>query len=139
MARELTLKMLYCYESGRNEMPIVINEILGKKKYDPSVKTFAKKLTLLTIEQMASIDEQIKDVVKNWEYDRVSTIDKLILRMGVCELMFFDDIPYEVTINEAVEIAKKFGNEESKRFVNGILDAIVKKEQNKRKNEGSNN
>ncbi|MGB9720968.1 MAG: transcription antitermination factor NusB [bacterium] len=136
LARELALKILYCYDSGRKEIPVIIEENLDKKKYDSSVKKFTKKLVMSTIENLERIDEQIKSVIKNWEYNRISTIDKLILRMGVCELLFFEDIPYEVTINEAIEIAKKFGNEESNKFVNGILDAIVKK---MRKNEGSNN
>jgi len=126
LARELALKILYCYESGRSEIPAILNEILDKKKYHFSMKAFSKKLVMLTIDNMGTIDEQVKGVVQNWQYDRISTIDKLILRLGVCELLFFNDIPYEVTINEAVEMAKKFGSEESQKFVNGILDAVAK-------------
>jgi len=140
LARELALKILYCYESGRSEIPAILNEILDKKKYHFSMKAFSKKLVMLTIDNMGTIDEQVKGVVQNWQYDRISTIDKLILRLGVCELLFFNDIPYEVTINEAVEMAKKFGSEESQKFVNGILDAVAKQvKKTMRKNEGSNN
>lgn len=102
------------------------------------MKNFSRKLVMATIDNIQSIDEQVKSVLQNWKYDRISTIDKLILRLGVCELLFFDDIPYEVTINEAVEMAKKYGNAESQKFVNGVLDAIVKKKRIN-KNESSNN
>ncbi len=139
LARELALKMLYSYESGRTEIDCVLNETLNKKKYRPSVKEFSKQITTLTINNIQRIDEQIKNVVQNWEYNRVATIDKLILRLGVCEFLFFDDIPYEVTINEALELAKKFGTDDSKLFVNGILDAVLKKMTGNRKNESSNN
>ncbi|MGQ9464544.1 MAG: transcription antitermination factor NusB [bacterium] len=128
LARELALKILYCYISGRTEILMILNEFLNKKKYKSTVKAFSRKLVMLTIENMQTIDEQVKSVLQNWNYDRISTIDKLILRLGVCELLFFDDIPYEVTINEAVEMAKKYGTTESQKFVNGVLDAVVKKE-----------
>ncbi|MGQ9533686.1 MAG: transcription antitermination factor NusB [bacterium] len=128
LARELALKILYCYISGRTEIFMILNEFLNKKKYQSTVKAFSRKLVMLTIENMQTIDEQVKSVLQNWNYDRISTIDKLILRLGVCELLFFDDIPYEVTINEAVEMAKKYGTTESQKFVNGVLDAVVKKE-----------
>ncbi|MGQ9664464.1 MAG: transcription antitermination factor NusB [bacterium] len=128
LARELALKILYCYISGRTEILMILNEFLNKKKYQSTVKAFSRKLVMLTIENMQTIDEQVKSVLQNWNYDRISTIDKLILRLSVCELLFFDDIPYEVTINEAVEMAKKYGTTESQKFVNGVLDAVVKKE-----------
>uniref|UniRef100_A0A7C6AGP3 Transcription antitermination protein NusB n=1 Tax=candidate division WOR-3 bacterium TaxID=2052148 RepID=A0A7C6AGP3_UNCW3 len=138
LARELALKMLYCYESGRNEIPVLINEILGKKKYLDSDKNFATALTMLTIENTSKIDDYIKGALQNWEFERIGTIDKLILRMGICEFLFFDDVPIEVSINEAIELAKKFGADESNKFVNGILDAIAKKIKTN-KNESSNN
>ncbi len=130
LARELALKILYCYKSGRTEIPMLLNEFLDKKKYHSSVKKFSKELVTLTIDNMQTIDKKVKDVLEHWEYERISTIDKLILRLGVCELLFFNEIPYEVTINEAIEMAKKYGTGESPKFVNGILDAIVK--QNKK-------
>lgn len=139
LARELALKALYAYESGMTETDEIINLLFDKKKYTPSVKSFTKKLTILTIENAKKIDEQIKGVVKNWEFNRIATIDKLILRMGICEFLFFNDIPFEVSINEAVELAKKFGGDESNKFINGVLDAVAKKLIITNKNESSNN
>lgn len=138
LARELALKILYAHESGRNETQKVINEIFSKKKYHTSDKNFALALTMLTIENTTKIDDYIKGALQNWEFERIGTIDKLILRMGICEFLFFDDIPFEVSINEAIELAKKFGTDESNKFVNGILDAIVKKVKIN-KNESSDN
>jgi N utilization substance protein B len=138
LARELALKILYAYESGRTEFPAILNEFLNKKKYDPSVKIFTTNLTTHTIKNISKIDEYIKNAVENWEFDRISVIDRLILRMGVCEFLFFDDIPIEVSITEAIELAKKLGTDESNKFVNGVLDAIAKRI-NSNKNESSNN
>ncbi|MEO0122681.1 MAG: transcription antitermination factor NusB [candidate division WOR-3 bacterium] len=138
LARELALKILYAHESGRDETQKVINEIFGKKKYHNEDKKFATALAMLTIENNSKIDDYIRGTLQNWEFERIGTIDKLILRMGICEFLFFDDIPFEVSINEAIELAKKFGTDESNKFVNGILDAIAKKVK-KNKNESSNN
>ncbi len=128
LARELALKILYACDSGRNEAPkIIMNEILGKKKYEENVRNFAIALTMLTIENTRKIDDYIKSTLHNWEFERIATIDRLILRMGICEFLYFDDIPIEVSINEAIELAKKFGTDESNKFVNGVLDAVSKK------------
>jgi N utilization substance protein B len=65
-------------------------------------------------------------VIQNWEYDRISVVDKIILQIGTCELVYFDDIPPQISINEAIEIGKKYGGNDSGRFINGVLDAIRK-------------
>ncbi|MEO0138056.1 MAG: transcription antitermination factor NusB [candidate division WOR-3 bacterium] len=137
LARELALKILYAYESGRDGKQ-VIDEVLNKKKYQAGVKKFATALTMLTLENKDQIDSHIKKVLQNWEFDRIGTIDKLILRMGICEFLYFADIPVEVSINEAIELAKKFGADESNKFVNGILDAVARN-LNITKNESRNN
>ncbi len=131
LARELALKILYWYESGNGIINAIIQNILGKKKYKNGVKNFCKDLVLKVLENQAEIDKQISDVLRNWDYNRISVIDRIILRMGTCEILFFNDIPYQVSINEAIEIGKKYGTEDSGRFINGILDAIRKKEHKK--------
>ena len=77
------------------------------------------------------LNSVIKKYVKNWEIERMAIIDRNILRLASFELMFVDDIPPKVSINEAVELAKRFGDIDSPRFVNGILDKIYKSESNK--------
>ncbi len=125
-ARELALKVLYRYVEGDNNLPVVVEKVLEAKNYQSSDKTFARSLVDKTLENLEKIDEKIVKVIKNWEYDRISVIDKIILRMGTCEILYFDDIPPQISINEAIEIGKKYGGNDSGRFINGVLDAIRK-------------
>ena len=127
LARELALKILYRYEEGDVDLYGIISALLGAKKYSENDKTFCEKLVTSTMEHKEEIDRRIIEVLENWEFERVSLIDKIVLRLGVCELMYFDDIPPQVTINEAIEVVKKYGGDSSGRFVNGILDAVKKK------------
>ncbi len=127
LARELALKILYRYEEGDSDLPEVIRATLIEKKYSDGDKTFSKDLVQSTIKNLANIDQQITQVLENWPFDRISVIDKIILRLGTCEMLYFDDIPSEVSINEAIELSKKYGGGDSSRFVNGILDAVRKK------------
>jgi N utilization substance protein B len=106
---------------------------LSAKHYQETDKEFCQQLVQMTVEHVDSIDNHIKHVIKNWPYDRISVIDKTILRIGTCELLFFDDIPAQVTINEAIEIGKRYGGADSGRFINGVLDAVRKE------HESSNN
>ncbi len=124
-ARELALRILYWYEQGNGKIEDIMEQVLNNRKYSVDNKTFTSALVKTTIDNLASIDRAIIKVIKNWQYDRVSLIDKLILRIGVCEIQYIPEIPYEVAINEAIEISKKYGDEDSPKFVNGILDAIA--------------
>lgn len=90
------------------------------------VKHFALELVRGTREHLLEIDSLIKKHSRNWSLERINVIDKSILRLAVYELLYRGDIPYNATINEAVEIAKKFGTADSAAFVNGILDSIKK-------------
>ena len=74
------------------------------------------------------LDDKIKERVKNWEMNRIALIDRILLRMGVCEMLYFPDIPPKVSINESIEIAKEYSTAGSSKFINGILDAILSNE-----------
>jgi len=126
LARELALKILYRYEEGDTNLSEVINKILEAKKYLNGDKKFSKQLVEQTINNLPKIDRQIIKILKNWKYDRISVIDKIVLRLGTCEILYFDDIPYQVSINEAIELGKKYGGSDSGRFINGVLDAVKK-------------
>jgi N utilization substance protein B len=80
---------------------------------------------------MEEIDQLIKKNAKNWKFDRIDTIDKSILRISIYSMLYSTDIPLNVTINEAVELAKKFGGDHSGQFINGILDAIKKQKKDR--------
>lgn len=92
---------------------------------DPAAQTFAKDLVAAAVSRAGEIDELIASASKNWRIDRMSRVDRNILRLGACELLAFRDVPVKVVINEAVELAKRFGTAESSAFVNGVLDRIA--------------
>jgi N utilization substance protein B len=88
-------------------------------------QAFARELVAAAVSRSAEIDELIATCSKNWRIDRMSRVDRNILRLGACELLAFHDVPVKVVINEAVELAKRFGTAESSAFVNGVLDRIA--------------
>ena len=92
---------------------------------DPAAQAFAKDLVAAAAERGKQIDDLIASASKNWRIDRMSRVDRNILRLGACELVAFPDVPVKVVINEAVELAKRFGTAESSAFVNGVLDRIA--------------
>jgi transcription antitermination protein NusB len=91
---------------------------------DTAIQTFAEPLIRGTLEHEADLDTQIKKYAKNWDIHRMAVVDRNILRLAIYEMLFRDDIPPVVSINEAVDIAKRFSTEESGKFVNGILDKV---------------
>ena len=92
---------------------------------DEPAQVFARELVTAAVERSAELDELIASASKNWRIDRMSRVDRNILRLGACELLAFRDVPTKVVINEAVELAKRFGTAESSAFVNGVLDRIA--------------
>lgn len=93
---------------------------------DPDTKAFAEDIISGTIKNLQKIDQLIQQVAKKWKISRMASIDRNILRFATYELIFRKDIPNAVTINEAIEIAKKYSTSESAAFINGILDKIAK-------------
>lgn len=92
---------------------------------DPTAQAFARELVAAASQHAAQVDALIGAASKNWRIDRMSRVDRNILRLGACELIAFRDVPVKVVINEAVELAKRFGTAESSAFVNGVLDRIA--------------
>lgn len=89
-----------------------------------ALREFAEPLIRGTVEKLAELDAKIVDVAKNWDINRMATVDRNILRLAIYEMFYRNDIPPIVSINEAVDIAKKFSTDDSGKFVNGILDKI---------------
>ena len=126
-ARENVLKILYQVEILGDDLDSVLDRYWdASPTFDDTIKKFANELVKGIAEKKDELDEVIKNKLKNWNFERVAIIDRNILRMGVYEIMFRDDIPDSVSINEAIEIAKKYGDQESSRFINGILDKVAK-------------
>lgn len=128
-ARECVLKILYQSEIARREIKQA-SELFWTEypDKDDNVKEFSERLTNGISEHVKEIDEKITEYATNWQLKRMAVIDRNVLRIGVYELLYSEDIPPKVTINEAVELAKKYGDTESSKFINGILDKIHKKE-----------
>jgi N utilization substance protein B len=126
-ARELVLQALYAEEISGNPIDIEINGIFKPEKEGKEVIDFASRLLKKTVDKKEALDKDIVSVVENWEFKRIALLDRLILRMALCELIHFDEIPPKVTINEAIDLAKDFSTQQSGRFVNGVLDALYRK------------
>lgn len=125
-AREAALKSLYAVEVGKNSTKDATKIIIKPSlKNDRDSFKFAEKLFLVTVDHASEYDEIIDEHIKNWEVNRLAIIDKLILRMAISELLLFEEIPTKVSINEAIELAKKYSTRKSGNFVNGILDAAL--------------
>jgi len=125
-ARELVLTCLYAYESSGQAAEDVLQPILDRYSLDEESHAFAVTLFNKIIANIATLDDTIRRFAQNWELDRVALMDRNIMRMAICEFNFFPDIPAKVSIDQALELAKRFSTEESSRFVNGILDAVYK-------------
>ncbi len=128
-ARENALIILYQRDVTHFEIQTVADHFwLDHKDADAEIKEFAARLVFGVHQNIDTIDAKVSSYATNWQLKRMAIIDRNILRLGMYELLFADDIPSKVTINEAVELAKKFGDVESSKFVNGILDKIHKTE-----------
>lgn len=125
-SRELALKFLYQTELNRGNIDEQMKLFLERNSSQDEVEAFMKKLVRSILKQIKEIDEIIQKFSDNWMLDRMAVIDRNVLRMGTCELLFNFSTPPKVVINEAVDIAKKYGNEDSPEFINGILDKIYK-------------
>ncbi len=128
-ARECSLKILYQAEMTRRDLSMAFDVFWVEiENQDKNIKEFTERIIQGIAGQFEAIDEKISYYATNWQLKRMAVIDRNVLRIGVYELLFASDIPPKVTINEAVELAKKYGDMESSKFVNGILDKIHKQE-----------
>ena len=131
-AREYALQILYAVDITKDEPGDCIERFwAGNDESSDDVKVFAGELVLGAAGKRKEIDALISKYATNWQLDRMAVIDRNVLRLATYELLFMDDIPPKVSINEAIDIAKKFGGNDSGKFVNGVLDKINKTESKK--------
>jgi len=123
-SRELALKFLYQFELNEGDLDEQIKLFLERNSSQEGVENFMKELVMSLVSKMKEIDEIIQKYSDNWILDRMTVIDRNILRIGTCELLLNFSTPPKVVINEAIDIAKKYGNEDSPEFINGILDKV---------------
>ncbi len=132
-ARECALQILYSLDIRHDNKAEIIESYWQEYNEEDSIRKFAMSLVEGTLTKLTDIDGLITKYTDNWRIERMAVIDRNIIRMATFELLFKEDIPPKVTLNEAVELAKKYGDNESGRFVNGILDKINKIECEKEK------
>ena len=126
-ARELALQMLYQHDLSGNAADMILGTFEDLQKSKANTKEFAIKIFRGTLDHLAEIDEMITAQADNWRLSRMAVVDRNIIRMSVYEFMHENDTPKLVIIDEAIEIAKKFGTQKSSQFINGILDGILKR------------
>ena len=132
LAREHALKILYQFDIVRRPIDAVLADYWKsddtKDIADEQITGYAMTLARGVVSHLKDIDEKISAYATNWQLKRMAVIDRNAMRIGLFELKYSAEIPPKVAINEAVELAKKYGDLESSKFVNGILDKIHKKE-----------
>jgi N utilization substance protein B len=129
-AREAALQVLYQIDTAGVPASEVEQSItsffeLYAEAEDNDARDFAEKLVRGCAAQLEAIDAKIRDVSRHWRLERMARVDRNVMRLAVFELMGMPDVPRRVTLNEAVELAKRFGDENSASFVNGVLDKIA--------------
>lgn len=124
ITREKVLQVLYAYELNRDGLEALIDGNLSDLS-NQTDKDFARSLIDKTIIHSKDFDEEIVARTNNWDLKRIALIDRILIRMGMCELLFFPEIPPKVTFNEVIEISKSFSTANSGKFINGVLDSYL--------------
>ncbi len=125
-SREFALQVLYQIEMGSSEPKAVLVHFWQNQEADPSVREFTTQLVEGAYRNRKEIDQLIEKHAAHWKLGRMAVVDRNILRLGVYELVYLHEVPRSVALNEAIEIAKRFGTENSGAFINGILDQVAK-------------
>ncbi|HUB67421.1 MAG TPA: transcription antitermination factor NusB [Candidatus Methylacidiphilales bacterium] len=125
--REAAIQFLYQIDIHRpGNMDEALNAFWKQNEEPQNVRDFADNLLRGALEKLPEIDAKIRALADNWDFERLAVVDRNILRLAVYEMLFRPEIPPVVSINEAIEIAKKFSTAESGKFVNGLLDRVKK-------------
>jgi transcription antitermination protein NusB len=126
-ARAWALQVHYRWETsgGDQQLSDALVEVQGTRRIAPGRLEYIRRILTALDRYMPEVDEVIASVLDNWRLDRLSIIDRGILRIGAVEMLHFDDVPPKVSIQEAVRLAERYGGNDSHRFVNGVLDALL--------------
>ncbi|HXG52861.1 MAG TPA: transcription antitermination factor NusB [candidate division Zixibacteria bacterium] len=123
--RELALQALYQVEITGDASEAAVEQFLSHFEGHPAARRFARRLVFGVLAQRAEIDRVIERCAEHWKISRMAKVDLTILRMATYELLYCPDIPVNVSLDEAIEIAKRFGSSESPSFINGVLDQVA--------------
>lgn len=125
VAREKAMQALFQIELANIDPEEAMSNVLEETELDEQNKDFARRLILGTLENLDTIDKKIRENAHKWQLERIGNVEKTALRIGVYEILYLDDIPNPVAINEAINLVKVFSTEKAAPFVNGILDKIA--------------
>jgi N utilization substance protein B len=123
--RDLVFKVIFQNEFRKDLVDTVLQEVLSKEKSD-SVRKDVERYVRGIYDHIGCIDEKISSCLENWTLERLSSVDRCVLRLGTYELLYEPDVPIQVTLDEAIELAKRYGTDNSGKFVNGVLDRLAK-------------
>jgi N utilization substance protein B len=123
--REAAVQFLYQRDLGGASGSSDLNDFYIFRRLSPAARRFCQQLAEGTLDEVVKIDDLLKRNIHNYELERLSAVDRNVLRLAIYEMIFSQQTPRAVIINEAINIAKKYGTEESGSFVNGILDQIT--------------
>ena len=131
-ARESALQILYAWDVGHADIEQAIDfffthQWAGAERPPEDLRQFAAGLARETVGRLSAIDPLIADTTERWRPERMAVLDRLILRMAVCEMLLDSGTPAAVIINEALELARTFSTEDAVKFINGMLDGVRKK------------
>ncbi len=126
-SREIALQMLFQAEVGKCSLEEMADGFLEQQSLGEKSRSFSLELTKGTLDHLEEIDSLLAEAIKNWNLLNVAAVDRNIMRLACYEFLYCDDIPAKVSLNEAIELAKKFSSPQSSGFVNGILDKIQAK------------
>ena len=127
-SRELAMQALFCMDMLKNESEELLERLSEMLKLAPDIQRFYMTLIKGVIDNKSRIDQLIERFSSNWKISRMGCVDRNILRIAAYEILYCHDIPPKVSINEAVDIGKLYGTEESGSFINGILDGIYQQQ-----------
>jgi len=128
-ARGWALQGLYAWEARQADphtAVAVLQDLFAHLRVSPQNRPYAEVLVRLVATNLPRIDRALEEALTNWRLGRLSVVDRNILRLGAAEMLFVDDVPPRMTIREMVKLAEKYGTHESPRFVNGVLDAVMR-------------
>ena len=126
-AREWALKVLYAWETRGGDPLRILEEFMFRRRIGSDRKPYMRRLVEAVAADVAGVDREIQASLTNWRLERLSAIDRAILRLAAAEMIHFDDVPPRVSIQEALALAEKYGTDQSPRFVNGVLDALMRR------------
>jgi len=118
--------MLYQMETNSEDTERALARYCESFPYQQDIMDYTRGLLSGIEEERDTIDEHIKSASDNWKLDRITYVDSNILRIGIYEMLFAEDVPPKVAIDEAIELAKKYGSEDSREFINGVLDRVLR-------------